>query len=56
MMVSGFYRLPVVIRSADAGAGGRAAFPHPGHALGKRHVVAKSDGVHLTAERSAKRV
>jgi hypothetical protein len=37
-MVSGFCRLPVVIRSADAGASGRAAFPHPGYALGKRHV------------------
>jgi hypothetical protein len=55
-MVSEFCRLAVVIRSADSGASGRAAFHHPGLALGKRHVVAKSDGVHLTAERSAKRV
>src|ERR1035437_367991 len=35
-MVSEFCRLPVVIRSADAGASGRAASLHDGHALDKR--------------------
>src|ERR1035437_8797480 len=39
-MVSGFYRLPVVIRSADADVSSRTASLHDGYALGKRHVVA----------------
>jgi hypothetical protein len=38
MMVSGFYRLAVVIRSADSGVSSRKASLHDGHALGKRHV------------------
>src|ERR1035437_3542864 len=36
MMVSGFYRLSVVIRSADAGVSSRTASLHDGHALDKR--------------------
>src|SRR5450759_3773298 len=36
MMVSGFYRFSVVIRSADAGVSSRTASLHDGHALDKR--------------------
>src|SRR5450759_5049163 len=38
MMVSGFYRLPVVIRSADAGASGRVSCLH--HAMHSTSDVA----------------
>jgi hypothetical protein len=44
MMVSGFYRLPVVIRSAEAGVSSRTASLHDGHALGKRHVFGGQSG------------
>ena len=46
MMVSGFYRLPVVIRSADAGVSSRMASFDDDHALDKRLTVgaAASDG------------